>query len=267
MLRNIFLKVLRDQRRAFIWWCLGLALLTLYVVLLYPSIHQNSAQFSKMVNSLPEALRNAFLGESGDFSSPTGFLNSELFFMMLPLIFLFYAIGMGSKAIAGEEERGTLDLLASYPLRRYRIAAGKFAALAAATGALAFVFWLTLTLGGMAVKIEIGWGRMAEATLSAALLGLAFGSIALMLGCAFGKRGLATGVTSALAVGSYLLNSLGPSVKALKPYRILSLFYYNTGGNPLVNGLNGWHVLVFCTVTAVCLAAALWAFDRRDLSV
>ena len=39
---------------------------------------------------------------------------------MLPLLLLVYAIGAGSRAIAGEEESGTLDLLLAHPLSRRR---------------------------------------------------------------------------------------------------------------------------------------------------
>ena len=40
---------------------------------------------------------------------------------MVPLLLLIAAIGAGAGAIAGEEERGTLDLLLSLPVSRRRL--------------------------------------------------------------------------------------------------------------------------------------------------
>ena len=40
---------------------------------------------------------------------------------MAPLILLIFAVGAGADAVAGEEERGALDLLLAHPLRRRRL--------------------------------------------------------------------------------------------------------------------------------------------------
>ena len=44
-------------------------------------------------------------GASGDFTSPAGYLDTELFDFFAPLLLLLFAIGAGARAIAGEEER------------------------------------------------------------------------------------------------------------------------------------------------------------------
>ena len=52
---------------------------------------------------------------------------------MVPLLLLIAAIGAGARATAGEEERGTLDLLLANPISRRRLVLEKLAALAAET--------------------------------------------------------------------------------------------------------------------------------------
>jgi ABC-2 type transport system permease protein len=265
MLRNVFLKTLRDQRRALLWWGVGLSALALYIILFYPSIGM-SPEINRLLEEMPEALTKTIMGEFLDLTSPEGYLNSQLFFM-LPLLFLIFTIGFASNAIAGEEERGTMDLLLSNPLPRWRVVAEKFAAMAVATLVLAFAFWLGLAIGAIAARVEISFGRMAEAMLSGALLGLAFGALALALGCTSGNRGLSMGVASGVAVATYFLNSLAPVVEVLEPYRRLSPFYYFIGADPLKNGLNPGHAAVLIGLTAVLLVVALFAFERRDLAV
>ena len=39
-------------------------------------------------------------------TSGLGFLNAELFSLMLPVLFLIYAIARGARLVAGEEEAG-----------------------------------------------------------------------------------------------------------------------------------------------------------------
>ena len=38
MLRNIFLKNLRDQRKSFMWWSIGIGALLIFPMLFYPSV-------------------------------------------------------------------------------------------------------------------------------------------------------------------------------------------------------------------------------------
>ncbi|MDP2662657.1 MAG: ABC transporter permease subunit [Dehalococcoidia bacterium] len=267
MLRNVFLKTLRDRRRALLWWGIGLLGLVLYTLLFYPTVRDSAAELNKLMEEMPAALKAMFVGEMSDFTSPAGYLRAELFSFMVPAVFLIFAIGFGSGAIAAEEERGTLDLLLSNPLSRWRVVVEKFAALVVSTILLAFVLWLGMAVGAAAVGLGIGLGRMAEAAASVALLGLAFGALALAVGCASGNRGMSMSLASALAVAAYLLNSFAPTVEALKPYVKLSPFYYYIGANPLVNGLNPGHVVVLIGLIVVFMATALITFDRRDLAV
>ena len=267
MLRNVFSKTLLDHRRALLFWGIGLIAYALYDTLFYPSI-SNVPELNRLLEEMPEALIRTLLGgQIVDFTSPVGFFNTQLFFLMMPVLFLIFAIGFGSNAIAGEEERGTLDLLLSNPLPRWRVVVEKFAALVVSTMVLAIIFWLGLTIGVIAVDIDISLGRMAEATLSVVLLGLVFGTLALAVGCARGNRGLSIGVAGGLGVAAYLLNSLGGLVEVLEPYRILSPFYHHSGNDPLANGLSLGHVGVLIGLTVVLLAVALITFERRDLAV
>lgn len=267
MLRNVFWKTLRDQRRGLLWWGIGLVVLAVYLMWFYPSLRDQASTLNAYLEQLPPALRATFMGEFTDFTSPEGYLNTELYFFIVPFLFVIFAVGFGSNAIAGEEERGTLDLLLANPLPRWQVVVEKFATLVVSTAALAFVLCLGLLIGGRMVNLEISFGRVAEATASSVLLSLAFGTLALALGCASGQRGLSVGLATALAIAAYFLNSLAPLVEALKPYRKLSLFYYYIGADPLTKGLNLGHAAVLIGVTVVLLAVGMIAFERRDVAV
>jgi ABC-2 type transport system permease protein len=266
MLRSVFYKTLRDQYHPLLWWGSSLATLALIVALFYPSIRESPA-LDEFLQNAPEALMRAFIGNTTNITSPQGYLNSQLFFFLTPLLFLIYAIGFGANAIAGEEEQGTLDLLLANPLPRWRVVIDKFYAMVAATLALALCFWLGLVGGALAVQMGVGVWRLTMTTLSGVLLALAFGTLALALGCATGRRGLSAGVASGVAVVAYFLNAFAPLVEGLAPYHKLSPFYYYIGNDPLSNGLDWVHALVLAGLTLALLVVARVVFDRRDLGV
>jgi ABC-2 type transport system permease protein len=266
MLRNIFLKTLRDTRRALVWWSLGLVGMAALMIAVYPTVRDNP-DLNKMVKDYPEALK-VFIAFGGDldYVSGAGYLGSELFSFMVPLLLLVAAIGAGARAIAGEEERGTLDLLLANPISRRRLVLDKLAALAIEVAILALVLWLSLLVGVEIVGMNVSASHLASATASAALLAFAFGAIALLVGAATGRRAVAIGVTAACAVAAYLVNSLAVLVDFLEPIRKASPFYHYVASDPLRHGLgigNAGFLIVLALVAAILTALA---FDRRDLA-
>ncbi len=264
MLRSVLLKTIRDQRKALAWWALAFVGTVLMYAAFYPTIRENAAQMNEYVKSLPEAFRNLV---GTEFTSPAGYIKSEMFSFLGPILFLVFAVGAGSRAIAGEEEAGTLDLLLSVPIRRRRVLLDKFWAMVGTIFALAATMWAAIAILGPPFDLHLDLGNLTAATLGCFLLAIAFGSIALAVGCATGSKGLATGVPSGIALVTFIVNMLAPSVVALKPFRMLSPFYYYIGNDPLVNGLDVGHAAVLLAISVAAVAVALVAFDRRDLAV
>ena len=266
MLPDVLGKTLRDGRRGIAWWSLGLAALAATMMVAYPSVRDNP-DLNKLVEDYPEALK-AFLGigEGVDYTSAAGYLNSELFSFMVPLLLIIAAVGAGARATAGEEEHGTLDLLLANPVSRARVVVEKLGALCVELAALAAVLFCSLLAGTRAVGMHVSAWHLAAATADAALLALVFGAVALLVGSAAGRRGTATGITAAAAVAAYLLNSLAQLVGFLEPLRPASPFYHYAASAPLTSGLSAAHVGLLLLASAAAAAAAVAAFDRRDLS-
>lgn len=265
MLSNVFLKSLRDQRRSFTFWAIGVTGLTILTVLFYPAISKTT-EFSEILAE-SEALAQIFSGGFTDITSPDGYLNSQLFSLLVPILLLIFSINLGSGYIAGEEGRGTLDLLLSNPITRTRVLAQKLAAMVVATAALGVVLWLSIVIGALMVDMDIRALRVLEACVSGVLLGTAFGAVALALGAATGKRGIAIGVSGAVALVAYLINSMAPLVEGLEQAVKVSPFHYYIGADPLANGLDPVHVAVLVLVTTALSLFANYAFNRRDLGV
>lgn len=266
MLRSVFSKTLVEQRRSLLWWALGLAMATLLTTAFYPSVRDNAVALSDVIRSLPEGLRNALLGQSANFFSPEGYLQARLFSLFAPLLLMIYAIGAGARAIAGEEEQNTLDILLSTPVPRRRVFLDKAWAMLVALAGLSVVLLLAAAVTGPPFDVSIPLGRLASAVAACFLLASAFGASALAIGAATGRRSLAIGVTSGAAAGTYLIDVLALSVDGLGWLQRVSPFYYYRASEPLSNGLDVGHAAGLAILPIAAIAAGVLAFERRDLA-
>ena len=267
MLRDAFTKGLRDQARPLLMWAVGVAFYVALLISIYPSIRHSAGQLQGYIHSLPLAVRTAFLGPSGDFASPVGYVNVELLSWLAPIVLIGFAVAAAARSLAGEEEDGTLSLLLAHPLSRSRLVLQKYAAVLVAVAALGAGFWLSLVVATSLAGTPVGAGVLGQALLRLTLLGLAVGSVSFAVGAASGRRqtGLAAGV--AVGVGTYLLNTVSEMNGSLRPLRFASLFHYSGGASPLGQGLGAPDVALLLGVSAALLVVTLALFARRDIRV
>jgi ABC-2 type transport system permease protein len=236
------------------------------MISIYPSISANK-DLNKLIQSYPEAMKG-FMAFGGplDYSTGAGYLGIELFSIMVPLLLLVAAVSAGARALAGEEEDGTLDLLLSYPLSRSRLVLEKGAALILELTLLSSVLFVSLWIGARAANMGVSAANLFAATVDALLLAFVFGALALAAGALSGRRGVASATSAGVAVASYLLNALAPIASPLRAVRSLSPFYHYAAPDPLRRGLSLAHSSLLLASALVLLAFAVWAFRRRELA-
>jgi ABC-2 type transport system permease protein len=264
MATDVLLEAIRERRRSLMWWTLGIVALVAVTVAFYPSI-RDDASLSDYAEDLPESLRALFAGGELDIASPAGYLNSQIYALMAPLLLLIFSIGAGAGAVAGEEERGTLDLLLAHPVRRRDYVIQRSLALAALVALLSVVLLAAVAIGSLAVDLDIGFGKLFAASGSVALLALLFGAAALAAGAIRPGRARAIAVAAGLALASWIFDGLAQAVGALDPWRPLSPYYQALGENPLREGIpwDGWAILAAGTALLVVAAAA--GLEHRDV--
>jgi ABC-2 type transport system permease protein len=74
---------------------------------------------------------------------------------MGPIVVLIYAIGAGASAIAGEEDRRTLDLLLVNTVSRGRVVLEKMAAIVFGTAVLVIVLRVALLVEGRIAGMDV----------------------------------------------------------------------------------------------------------------
>lgn len=253
------------RRWSMLFWCLGLVAFIWLELGVYSSVSSQAAQLDQVLQKLPGTFRSLFGAQ--DLFSPVGYMNSHLYYLLVPLMFSFLTIGLGSSLIAREESEGTLELLLSRPISRGKLI------LAKALGGL----FVSVIVGGVtalatagivkAINYPMPAKNVLFATLLSMLLALMFGSIA-FCAAAFGRwgRGASLAIAALVGLGSYIISSLESSVHwLLWPAKLLPYHYYNT--TDVLKGSYTWLVTaVFAGISLFLVIISWLAFRRRDLS-
>ena len=258
----LFAKTLRDQRRGLVGWSIGTALTVVVMAAIWPSF--SAIDLTALLSQYPEAMKQAFNITS--MTTGSGYLNAELFSLMLPAIFIIFAVARGARLVAGEEEDQTLDLLATMPVSRRRILIEKGLALAVDLAVLALVLLASLLLSSVAFGLDIPFLHALNGVVAMFLLGLELGLLSLAFSAATGRRGLSVGLSAGLAGASYLVYLAAQLVDGLRPLRVVSPFYQAISDGPIGPSLPPI-ALLMPLVGLAGFAVAVVVFDRRDLAV
>jgi len=112
----------RLQLRSIVVWGVALGLLNLLTVASFPAVEDQSQVLNDLVESYPPEMRELFgIGEGTDLTKIEDFLAAQTFNFLAPLALAFFPILASAGAIAGAEERGTIDVLLGNPVPRWQL--------------------------------------------------------------------------------------------------------------------------------------------------
>ncbi len=264
---TVFWHTLRSRRRSMIGWSLSLIGLIGITVAAYPSI-ANQEGFSDIIDEYPEFVQEILgLGSGLSITEPAGYLNSQFFSNLLPLLFIIFLVSFGVRVTATDERDGTLDLIAAHPIPRRRLMLEKALAVLTTGTVLALLSILTFVISTPLAGMDVSFSALWGATVSVFLAGALFGGLAFGIGAATGSRGVALGTTSGLAVATFLLWGLAPLIDPINSLERLSPFFWALAGDPILNGIQAGNALLLLGSGVLFAGAGIWLFDRRDLAV
>lgn len=256
-------KTWADSRKPIGWWGFGLIVLCAVQLSVYPSIRESAASLKKFLDLYPDALKKIFRMQ--DYTTGPGYLSTELFSLVLPLIVISVGASFGARASAQEEEDGTADILLTLPMSRNRILLSKILANQVVLVGLGVVIFAMLAVGGPMVDLQINTLKLLSGVVSCVLIGVAFGALATMAGGLSGRKGLSLGVATGLAVTFYVLFSLAGLVESFKHVLPMNPFQWTIGDSPLFNGFDWPGIAKLVVFSGVCFAVSFWSFNRRDI--
>jgi ABC-2 type transport system permease protein len=242
------------RTRSLVGYSLGLAIYTLVVVAIYPAF-KNSTSLDNLVRN--DATAAALLRVTGTLTSSGGWLNGNIYANFFPLILLLLTIGYGAACLSGQDEDGTLSLPVTLPKSRTQIAVQKIAAMAVQAAVLAVVV-AAFVLTGHWFDLSVTVGHIASVSAALMLMGVDFGLVAMAIGSATARRGVAIGAATA----SYLISSLAPVAAWIRPTRYASLLYWSVANNQISRGASP---AVLIAVGATTTTLTIIAFRHLDV--
>lgn len=261
---RVFRKSMRDNRRGWILWTVALTAVAAMYASFYPSV--NNPAMADALNSFPQSLKEAFHME--DYTRPENYFAVSVFGLLIPILVAVFAIFAGVKAVAGDEEAGTLDLIQAQPVSRVSLALQRLLAVVVVLVAIAAVICVVvIALRGPGQFTALSPGRLFAICLQLALFGLLFASLAYGVGAWTGRRAYAIGAGAAVAVVGYLGDSFFTQIDALKWMEKFSPFDWYLGGEPLKHGVQWGHVGLLLGFAVAFVAAGTWRYSQRDIAV
>ena len=225
------------------------------------------SQFRQLLDSgiIPKQLTQ-FGG--GDIFSLSGSIALGFIHPIAVALNAVFAIGFATAAVAGERQRGTLEVLLSRPISRRSLVVTLYAAtilfIAITLAAFLVGSFSASVLWGVAGQVDMA--RLPLLWLNGVLMFGAFGAVGLAASVSFDRLTPALGVALGLTIVSYFLDILGslwPDARGVQP---LSIFHYMKANDILAGTIPVGDFLVLVAVIAVSLAFALIRFPRRDIA-
>jgi ABC-2 type transport system permease protein len=262
--RALFVQTWRSQRTKLIVVVIALAFWSSLMPIVYGSFGQ---MFRSVIESGLIPVEFTRFG-GGDIFSLSGALALGAIHPISLLLVSIVAVGFSASAVAGERQRGTLEVLLARPLSRRTV----YVTLLAATLVFVAVTLAATIVGaivgsGLAgVANELEFGRLPLLWFNGFLIFGAIGAIGLAASVSFDRLTPALGITIGLVVLMYFLDVLGtfwPDAKWLQPY---SLFHYYAPKSVLEGVSSAGDLLIGAVVGVAAIAWALVVFPRRDLA-
>jgi ABC-2 type transport system permease protein len=266
-LGSIYGKTIRDSRLAFIIAAGLLGGMALVMGLAVSSIFPTAAsrlEVDKLIGSIPASMVNLF-GKPMSLGTLGGYMTFK-YGAIFALGTALWSILALSSTLAGEARRGSLDLVATTPFGKRRIALEKVAAhltmLGLAMAILAVMTTASSTLfGDAALGDQIPLLSSVGFALWCGFLAVFFGGLAFALAPLLGRAGSA-GVASLVMLVLWVANGLDVAGIAL-----LSPFRWTADHIALVGRYDWLPLGLVGIVAVVLLAIGVELFVRRDLGV
>ena len=264
---NVFLWSLKDERRWLVLWSAAAAAVIAFIIALYPA-------FGETVDTLvgkPEMLR-IFMGRYADLMLERSVFDRWLgleFFAQFGVLVGLYGLIFASSALAGQLERGTMELLLAQPVSRTRVLLESFAAVA-----VNLLVICVVSFGALLAAVAIWVDEPGSARTYACVLLNQYGLLLALAAVGFFCAVLVDSQRAALSL------SIGVDLLVFVVYKALTVagvalwlarlspYYYADATKTLATGRAAWgDLLVLVVVAAAFLAGAVAVFRRKDIAV
>ncbi|HEX6195619.1 MAG TPA: ABC transporter permease subunit [Jiangellaceae bacterium] len=259
-------QMLKERTKSTIWWSAAFIVLTVAIGASYPTVREQASALDAFMESMDEGFLEMFGAADGSIASPVGFWNSNFYANLFPILLLVLGIGMAAWSIAGAEREGTLEPLLANPVRRSRVALGRYVGHAIVLAVVTAISTAVLiAFRGPWDYTEISVTEFVAAGVASLLLALLFTTITYAIGAATGRKGAAIAGGAGIAVATFVIFALAAFVEFFANLRWFSPWYWFLEPSPLADGWTWRSIgLPLLIIIPVMIIGTVW-FTRRDL--
>jgi ABC-2 type transport system permease protein len=254
----------RSQRTKLAIVCVAIAVWSVFLPVVYSSF---GPQIKQIVDSgiFPKELMN-FGG--GDPFSLGGAIALGYIHPIAIILVAIFAVGFSTTAVAGERQRGTLEVVLARPVSRRSLYVTLLVALVLFLGVILAASIAGTIVGSALVGVldELPTERLPILWLNGMLLWVAIGAIGLAASVSFDRLSPAIGATLAIVIVSYFLEILGSLLSDAQGLQRYSIFHYLKAKDILAGTADGAGFVLLAVVALVAIGWALVVFPRRDLA-
>jgi ABC-2 type transport system permease protein len=265
-MKQILAWELMTRKKFTIWWSVGVSALVAMTVLSYAAVEEQANMLNESLGDLSGSVGSFFGGE--DLFSPVGFLSSQLYYIVLPILIIILTLTLVRSLMVRDEASNGVELLLARPVSRGKLLAARGFAAFCIVGFIGVISYIVAWFSAEAVSLTIDPFWLFATHWLSILFAASFGAVAFGLYALGGIfRTLAPAVAIILSFGGYLLASLGGFVDILADVaKAFPYAYYDTVA--LLEGTVESGLIVYLVIVyGFSIGLGWWGYRRRDIGV
>ena len=255
----LVLDLLRSRRGLLAGISIALLVVSIGYLALYPSLEE---QLTTMAEDLPDVY-TALLGDV-DLASPTGYIRSQVYSLLGPLLVVGGCIAAGSGLARAERDR-TLAIFVVTPLDRHELAGAWVGFVVAVAVLCGLAIVVGVSIGAPLAGADVSFGSLLAATIPIVVFGVFVGGVALVVAAATGAPGTATATGWGLVAAAFVANSIAELIDSASWLAEISPWSWHASGRAVDGPADLLGLGLLTAAAAIALAVAANAFGRRNL--
>ena len=263
---NIFMRELRANLKSLVIWS-GIVTLLIMIAVVKFSAFAGDPSMLAMLDAMPPAMLDALNMRAFNLTTLSGFYGiMSVYFGLMGAI---AAAMWGSDILSKEERDKTVEFSLVLPVSRSRVITAK--ALAALVNCLAFVLitWAVSLAAVQSYAPDRAFYEFLALEMQAMLaIELIFLAIGLLLGAAMKQYKLSSSAAVAIILTTYFMSIVASMQADLEFLKYFTPFKYFDAGELFRSGqVSTLSLVLTAAIILVCLGAAYWTYNKRDLYI
>jgi len=264
----LFKQTIKKRLFNLLAYCLLATLFLWFYVALFPYFSRSFGELKGYLDFMPKGFLEAVGIDPQVFFTFEGYVGSEQFTFIWPIMAILLLVSWASWAVAEETDKKTFSFLFSQPISRGKIFLAKYLA-----GLLGLLVFVVISVGAIFpltkfYQITINHERFLKLMLLEFLFGWVVLSLSMFWAVVFSEKLKANLASGGLLILMYFLKIFSELKEKVAFLKYFSFFYYLNPTKLLVYGeLEKGTWLLFSFLALGLLGLAFFWFNKRDFVV